>query len=202
MLLFFWFVRNSLSERLNPQSSLLFFLQSMDAVFNKLRNLDAYPKINEDFYRRTFSGGLITLASSFIMLFLFFSELSMFWCSSRPPPPPPESIVYPSSVIWLMGLLLVWICVYIWKLWDDAIWCCSCRCCCFYCYAIAFPLCILMAGQQAKEVLLENPFRWKKKKKKEHDLIHIEVGHEHSTGSLMCLKSDSCNFRPMSTITH
>lgn len=42
----------------------------------------------------------------------------------------------------------------------------------------------------------------KKKNKKEHDLIHIEVGHEHSTGSLMCLKSDSCNFRPMSTITH
>ncbi|TYK15328.1 endoplasmic reticulum-Golgi intermediate compartment protein 3-like [Cucumis melo var. makuwa] len=50
----------------------------MDAIFNKLRNLDAYPKINEDFYRRTFSGGLITLASSFFMLFLFFSELRMY----------------------------------------------------------------------------------------------------------------------------
>lgn len=50
----------------------------MDAIFNKLRNLDAYPKINEDFYRRTFSGGLITIASSFIMLFLFFSELRLY----------------------------------------------------------------------------------------------------------------------------
>ncbi|XP_022141045.1 endoplasmic reticulum-Golgi intermediate compartment protein 3-like isoform X2 [Momordica charantia] len=50
----------------------------MNSVFNKLRNLDAYPKINEDFYRRTFSGGLITLASSFIMLFLFFSELRLY----------------------------------------------------------------------------------------------------------------------------
>ena len=59
-----------------------FVALSMDAIFNKLRNLDAYPKINEDFYRRTFSGGLITLASSFFMLFLFFSELSMlFPCS-------------------------------------------------------------------------------------------------------------------------
>ncbi|KAG6600230.1 Endoplasmic reticulum-Golgi intermediate compartment protein 3, partial [Cucurbita argyrosperma subsp. sororia] len=43
-----------------------------------LRNLDAYPKINEDFYRRTFSGGIITIASSFIMLFLFFSELRLY----------------------------------------------------------------------------------------------------------------------------
>ena len=57
-----------------------FLRQAMDAIFNRLRNLDAYPKINEDFYRRTFSGGIITIASSFIMLFLFFSELSMFRC--------------------------------------------------------------------------------------------------------------------------
>jgi len=42
---------------------------------SKLRNLDAYPKINEDFYSRTLSGGVITLASSIIMLLLFFSEL-------------------------------------------------------------------------------------------------------------------------------
>lgn len=42
---------------------------------NKLRNLDAYPKINEDFYSRTLSGGVITLASSIVMFLLFFSEL-------------------------------------------------------------------------------------------------------------------------------
>ena len=42
---------------------------------NRLRNLDAYPKINEDFYKRTLSGRVITLFSSVVMLILFFSEL-------------------------------------------------------------------------------------------------------------------------------
>lgn len=46
----------------------------MDKMFNKLRNLDAYPKVNEDFYNRTLSGGIITLVSATIMLLLFFSE--------------------------------------------------------------------------------------------------------------------------------
>lgn len=45
---------------------------------NKLRNLDAYPKINEDFYSRTLSGGLITIVSSILMLLLFFSELRLY----------------------------------------------------------------------------------------------------------------------------
>ncbi|CAN7050476.1 unnamed protein product [Brassica rapa subsp. trilocularis] len=45
---------------------------------NRLRNLDAYPKINEDFYQRTLSGGLITLFSSVLMLILFFSELRLY----------------------------------------------------------------------------------------------------------------------------
>lgn len=44
----------------------------------KLRNLDAYPKINEDFFSRTLSGGVITLLSSLIMLFLFLSEFWLF----------------------------------------------------------------------------------------------------------------------------
>lgn len=48
----------------------------MEKVFNKLRTLDAYPKINEDFYSRTLSGGVITLATSLLILFLFFSEFS------------------------------------------------------------------------------------------------------------------------------
>jgi hypothetical protein len=47
----------------------------MDGLLSKLRSLDAYPKVNEDFYSRTLSGGLITLASSFVMLLLFVSEL-------------------------------------------------------------------------------------------------------------------------------
>ncbi|XP_041015258.1 endoplasmic reticulum-Golgi intermediate compartment protein 3-like isoform X1 [Juglans microcarpa x Juglans regia] len=50
----------------------------MDKVLHKLRKLDAYPKVNEDFYSRTFSGGLITLVSFVLMLFLFFSELRLF----------------------------------------------------------------------------------------------------------------------------
>ncbi|XP_031132206.1 endoplasmic reticulum-Golgi intermediate compartment protein 3-like [Ipomoea triloba] len=50
----------------------------MDKVFNKLRNLDAYPKINEDFYNRTLSGGVITLVSSIVMLLLFFSEFRLY----------------------------------------------------------------------------------------------------------------------------
>jgi hypothetical protein len=48
----------------------------MDGLLSKLRSLDAYPKVNEDFYSRTLSGGLITLASSLVMLLLFLSELS------------------------------------------------------------------------------------------------------------------------------
>ena len=47
----------------------------MDGLLSKLRSLDAYPKVNEDFYSRTLSGGLITLASSVVMLLLFVSEL-------------------------------------------------------------------------------------------------------------------------------
>ncbi|XP_042480663.1 endoplasmic reticulum-Golgi intermediate compartment protein 3-like [Macadamia integrifolia] len=47
-------------------------------ILCKLRNLDAYPKINEDFYIRTLSGGFITLVSSFIMLLLFLSELRIY----------------------------------------------------------------------------------------------------------------------------
>ncbi|XP_021740172.1 endoplasmic reticulum-Golgi intermediate compartment protein 3-like isoform X2 [Chenopodium quinoa] len=50
----------------------------MEGIFNKIRNLDAYPKINEDFYSRTLSGGVITLVSSCVMLLLFLSELSLY----------------------------------------------------------------------------------------------------------------------------
>ncbi|XP_035549042.1 endoplasmic reticulum-Golgi intermediate compartment protein 3-like isoform X1 [Juglans regia] len=50
----------------------------MDGFINKLRSLDAYPKINEDFYRRTLSGGVITLVSSVVMLLLFISELRLY----------------------------------------------------------------------------------------------------------------------------
>lgn len=50
----------------------------MDKLLNKVRNLDAYPKINEDFFSRTLSGGVITLVSSIVMLLLFISELRLY----------------------------------------------------------------------------------------------------------------------------
>lgn len=50
----------------------------MEGFFGKLKNLDAYPKVNEDFFQRTLSGGIITIGSSIIMLCLFLSELSKF----------------------------------------------------------------------------------------------------------------------------
>lgn len=49
--------------------------------FNRLRQLDAFPKINEDFYSRTLSGGVITIVSSVIMLALFITELSTYFLS-------------------------------------------------------------------------------------------------------------------------
>ncbi|CDP01032.1 unnamed protein product [Coffea canephora] len=50
----------------------------MENLMSKIRSLDAYPKINEDFYSRTLSGGVITLASSIVMFLLFFSELRLY----------------------------------------------------------------------------------------------------------------------------
>ncbi|KAH9617719.1 hypothetical protein KSS87_017408 [Heliosperma pusillum] len=47
----------------------------MESIIKKLRDLDAYPKVNEDFYKRTLSGGIITILAAFIMFLLFFSEL-------------------------------------------------------------------------------------------------------------------------------
>ncbi|GLJ52131.1 hypothetical protein SUGI_1109040 [Cryptomeria japonica] len=47
-------------------------------LLNKLRQLDAYPKISEDFYQRSFSGGVITIVSSTVIVFLFFTELSLY----------------------------------------------------------------------------------------------------------------------------
>uniref|UniRef100_A0A2P2K281 Endoplasmic reticulum vesicle transporter N-terminal domain-containing protein n=1 Tax=Rhizophora mucronata TaxID=61149 RepID=A0A2P2K281_RHIMU len=50
----------------------------MEGLIQKLKNLDAYPKINEDFFSRTLSGGLVTLFSSLVMLFLLFSEFRLY----------------------------------------------------------------------------------------------------------------------------
>eukprot|EP00249_Psilotum_nudum_P012806 c23998_g1_i1 orf=473-1633(-) len=47
-------------------------------ALNRLRQLDAFPKINEDFYSRSLSGGIITLISSIFMLALFLTELRLY----------------------------------------------------------------------------------------------------------------------------
>ncbi|KAH7677458.1 COPII vesicle protein [Dioscorea alata] len=47
-------------------------------IIGKLRNLDAYPKINEDFYSRTLSGGVITIVSTIVMILLFLSEIRLY----------------------------------------------------------------------------------------------------------------------------
>ncbi|KAL4332137.1 hypothetical protein GQ457_07G023470 [Hibiscus cannabinus] len=47
-------------------------------IMNKLKKLDVYPKINEDFYSLSLSGGVITIVSSIVMLLLFFSELRLY----------------------------------------------------------------------------------------------------------------------------
>nr|CAD1833155.1 unnamed protein product [Ananas comosus var. bracteatus] len=51
-------------------------------IVSKLRNLDAYPKVNEDFYSRTLSGGLITILSSVAIVFLFLSEIRLYLYSA------------------------------------------------------------------------------------------------------------------------
>jgi hypothetical protein len=47
-------------------------------AMERLRKLDVYPKINEDFFTRTTAGGFITLTSSVIMLMLFVAEARLF----------------------------------------------------------------------------------------------------------------------------
>ena len=55
---------------------------------DKLKKLDLFPKVNDDFYQRTSSGGVITIGASLIMAALFFSELgkpasaAMCWSSA------------------------------------------------------------------------------------------------------------------------
>lgn len=43
-------------------------------VLGALRALDAFPKVNEDFFQKTMSGGIITMVAYAFMLLLFLSE--------------------------------------------------------------------------------------------------------------------------------
>ncbi|PNG99908.1 Endoplasmic reticulum-Golgi intermediate compartment protein 3, partial [Tetrabaena socialis] len=52
--------------------------QGGGGLFSKLKSLDAYPKINEDFFTKTMSGGIITIVASVVMVVLFLSELRLY----------------------------------------------------------------------------------------------------------------------------
>ncbi|KAH6558506.1 hypothetical protein KP509_1Z060600 [Ceratopteris richardii] len=45
---------------------------------SRIRQLDAFPKVNEDFYRRSLSGGVITLVAAIVMLLLFITEFRIY----------------------------------------------------------------------------------------------------------------------------
>jgi hypothetical protein len=53
------------------EGGFLFFRMSIMQAFNRLQQLDQYPKINEDFYSRMLPGGVITIVSSILMVLLF-----------------------------------------------------------------------------------------------------------------------------------
>ncbi|RYR59527.1 hypothetical protein Ahy_A05g025420 [Arachis hypogaea] len=42
----------------------------MNTIFNRFRNLDAYPKVHKEFYNRTITGGVITVVSTIVICFL------------------------------------------------------------------------------------------------------------------------------------
>ncbi|KAF6253121.1 endoplasmic reticulum vesicle transporter-domain-containing protein [Scenedesmus sp. NREL 46B-D3] len=52
--------------------------KSEGGFMSTLSALDAFPKVNEDFFKKTMSGGVITLVASFLMALLFFSELRLY----------------------------------------------------------------------------------------------------------------------------
>jgi len=49
-----------------------------NSVWGSLKALDAFPKVNEDFFQRTMSGGIITIVASVFMFILFMSEVRLF----------------------------------------------------------------------------------------------------------------------------
>lgn len=48
------------------------------SFLSSLQRFDAFPKVNEDFFQRTLSGGVITVVATVVMVMLFFSELRVY----------------------------------------------------------------------------------------------------------------------------
>jgi len=57
----------------------------MDQIFQRLKNLDAYPKTLEDFRVRTFSGAAVSIVSGVFIFWLFVSEF-MYYLSTEVQP--------------------------------------------------------------------------------------------------------------------
>lgn len=58
-------------ENCGVEAGFLFSRTSTMQAFNRLQQLDQYPKINEDFYSWTLQGGVIAIVSSILMALLF-----------------------------------------------------------------------------------------------------------------------------------
>lgn len=52
--------------------------QQQQGVLGALRALDAFPKVNEDFFQKTMSGGVITVVAYAFMLVLFLTETRLY----------------------------------------------------------------------------------------------------------------------------
>ena len=49
-----------------------------DGFMRSLQRFDAFPKVNEDFFQRTLSGGVITVVATVVVAVLFVSQLRVF----------------------------------------------------------------------------------------------------------------------------
>lgn len=50
----------------------------MPSVLENIRNIDAFPKVVDEFRRKTWSGGIVTICSIFLIGFLIFNEVCTF----------------------------------------------------------------------------------------------------------------------------
>jgi len=62
-----------------------YLIIEMDQIFQRLKNLDAYPKTLEDFRVRTFSGAAVSIVSGVFIFWLFVSEF-MYYLSTEVQP--------------------------------------------------------------------------------------------------------------------
>lgn len=57
---------------------MILILLFMPSVLENIRNIDAFPKVVDEFRRKTWSGGIVTICSIFLIGFLIFNEVCTF----------------------------------------------------------------------------------------------------------------------------